>query len=57
VLGLTVYWGLLPGLGQPALAWKRAMKPLRGVKVAPNLGLARAASPADFAALAIQCRH
>jgi DHA3 family macrolide efflux protein-like MFS transporter len=53
LLGLAIYSGLLPGLGQPALEWKRAMKLLRGVKAAPNLGLARAAAAADFDSLAL----
>lgn len=53
LLGLAGVSGLLPGLGQPALEWKRAMKLLRGVRAAPNLGLARAASLTDFDSLAL----
>lgn len=39
---------LLPGLGQPAAEWKRAMSLLRGVQAAPRLGIGRAATLADF---------
>jgi MFS transporter, DHA3 family, macrolide efflux protein len=42
----------LPGLGQPGAEWRRAVSLLRGVRMAPNLGVARAATAADFATLA-----
>lgn len=44
---------VLPGLGQPALEWKRAVSLLRGAKVAPRLGVGRAATLADFDLLAV----
>jgi MFS family permease len=43
---------VLPGLGQPAAEWKRAIKLLRGVKAALGLGVGRAATIADFDRLA-----
>ena len=43
---------VLPGLGQPAAEWKRAIKLLRGVKAAPGLSVGRAATVADFDRLA-----
>jgi MFS family permease len=43
---------VLPGLGQPAAEWKRAISLLRGAKVAPSLGTGRAATLADFDLLA-----
>lgn len=43
---------VLPGLGQPAAEWKRAISLLRGAKVAPGLGVGRAATLADFDLLA-----
>ncbi|MBI3243062.1 MAG: MFS transporter [Chloroflexi bacterium] len=39
---------ILPGLGQPAAEWKRAVSLLRGAKASPRLGVGRAASLADF---------
>jgi MFS family permease len=39
---------VMPGLGQPALEWKRAMTLLRGMKTAPGMSVPRAASPADI---------
>jgi MFS family permease len=39
---------VLPGLGQPAAEWKRAISLLRGAKAAPRLGVGRAATLADF---------
>jgi CRP-like cAMP-binding protein/predicted MFS family arabinose efflux permease len=43
---------VLPGLGQPAAEWKRAMSLLRAAPAAPGLGLGRAATLADFDVLA-----
>ncbi len=43
---------VLPGLGQPAAEWRRAIQLLRGAKVAPRLGAGRAATLADFDLLA-----
>lgn len=43
----------LPGLGQPAAEWRRAARLLRGVRAAPGLSVARAATPADLDALAV----
>jgi len=45
---------ILPGLGQPAAEWKRAMTLLRGARAAPGLGLGRAATAADFDLLAVR---
>lgn len=47
--GLALF---LPGLGQPAAEWKRALRLLRGAKAAPRLGVGRAATLADFDQLA-----
>jgi len=49
---LALASGVLPGLGQPAAEWKRAMTLLRGAKLAPGLGVGRAATLADFDLLA-----
>jgi len=43
---------VLPGLGQPAAEWRRAMQLLRAAPAAPGLGLGRAATLADFDVLA-----
>jgi CRP-like cAMP-binding protein/sugar phosphate permease len=43
---------ILPGLGQPAAEWRRAIRLLRGAQVAPGLGAGRAATLADFDLLA-----
>ncbi len=43
---------VLPGLGQPAAEWKRAIQLLRGAKAGPRLGVGRAATLADFDRLA-----
>ena len=43
---------ILPGLGQPAAEWRRAISLLRGAEVAPGLGMGRAATLADFDLLA-----
>jgi DHA3 family macrolide efflux protein-like MFS transporter len=39
---------LMPGLGQPAREWRRALALLRGAKVAPGLSMGRAATLADM---------
>ena len=46
VAGLLAF--VLPGLGQPATEWRRAVKMLRRAPTAPGLGLGRALMPADF---------
>lgn len=43
---------LMPGLGQPAAEWRRALTLLRGVRTAPGIGVAHAATLADFDRLA-----
>lgn len=43
----------LPGLGQPAAEWRRAVSYLRGVETAPDLGVALPASMANFDTLAM----
>jgi MFS transporter, DHA3 family, macrolide efflux protein len=43
----------LPGLGQPAAEWRRAMSLLRKAPAAPGLGAGRAATLADLDALAV----
>src|SRR3990172_4453544 len=52
LLGMGMLALVLPGLGQPAAEWRRAIKLLRGVKAAPGLGIARAANLADYELLA-----
>jgi len=44
---------VLPGLGQPAAEWRRAVSLLQGAKAAPGLGVGRAATLADFDQLAM----
>jgi MFS family permease len=51
-LGVGLLALILPGLGQPAAEWRRAISLLRGVKAAPGLGVGRAATLADFDRLA-----
>ncbi len=51
-LALGIATAVLPGLGQPAAEWKRAVALLRGAAAAPGLKRTRAATPADYAALA-----
>lgn len=53
MFGLGALALFLPGLGQPAAEWRRAVSLLRGVKAAPGLGMARAATLADFDRLAV----
>ena len=43
----------LPGLGQPAAEWKRAVAYLRGSATAPSLGFGRPATLADIDKLAL----
>lgn len=43
---------VMPGIGQPAAEWRRAIQLLRGAKVAPGLEMGRAATLADFDLLA-----
>jgi MFS family permease len=45
---------VMPGIGQPAAEWKRAIQLLRGAEVAPGLAMGRAATLADFDLLAGQ---
>ena len=51
-LALGVAAAVMPGLGQPAAEWRRAVKLLRGAAAAPGLRGTRGATPADFDALA-----
>jgi MFS family permease len=44
----------LPGLAQPASEWRRALQLLRAAPTAPALGVGRAATLADFDALALK---
>jgi CRP-like cAMP-binding protein/sugar phosphate permease len=43
-----VWTNFLPGLGQPAAEWRRAMRLLRAAPGAPGLGAMRPATMADF---------
>jgi CRP-like cAMP-binding protein/predicted MFS family arabinose efflux permease len=43
-----VWTNFLPGLGQPAAEWRRAMSLLRAAPTAPGLGAMRPATMADF---------
>ena len=45
---------VMPGLGQPAAEWRRALSLLRAAPPAPGLGIGRPATPADFDLLAAQ---
>ncbi len=54
LLGTGLISLVLPGLGQPAAEWRRAIALLRGVKVAPGLSLARAATLADLDTLVMR---
>lgn len=51
-VALGVAAAVLPGLGQPAAEWRRAVALLRGAAAAPGLRHTRAATPEDYAALA-----
>ena len=52
LLGTGLLVLVMPGLGQPAAEWQRAISLLRGAKAAPGLGVGRAATLADFDLLA-----
>lgn len=52
-LAIGVATGFLPGLGQPAAEWRRAVALLRGAAAAPGLVRTRGATPADYTALAV----
>jgi DHA3 family macrolide efflux protein-like MFS transporter len=52
VLGSGIWVLFLPGLRQQAVEWRRALGLLRSAPAAPGLGAGRAATPADFDALA-----
>ena len=54
LLGAGALVLILPGLGQPAAEWRRAIMLLRGAKAAPGLGVGRAATLADFDLLAVR---
>jgi DHA3 family macrolide efflux protein-like MFS transporter len=54
IIGAGLMAIVIPGLGQPAAEWKRAIRMLRSVKAAPGLGPARAATVSDFDLLAGQ---
>jgi MFS transporter, DHA3 family, macrolide efflux protein len=47
-LGLGIATVFMPGLGQPAAEWRRAVKLLRGAAAAPGLRGTRGAKPEDF---------
>jgi len=52
-LAIGVATAFLPGLGQPAAEWRRAVALLRGAAAAPGLLRTRGATSADYAALAV----
>jgi CRP-like cAMP-binding protein len=52
-LAIGVATGFLPGLGQPAAEWRRAVALLRGAAAAPGLVRTRGATPSDYTALAV----
>ena len=52
LLGAGLLVLVIPGLGQPAAEWRRAISLLRGAEVAPGLGIGRVATLADFDLLA-----
>jgi len=47
-VGLGVFAQFLPGLGQPAAQWRRALGLLRGISEAPGLSVGRSATMADL---------
>jgi MFS family permease len=53
LLVVGVGTGFMRGLGQPAAEWRRAVALLRGAAAAPGLTGTRAATAADFVALAL----
>src|SRR5690606_14044188 len=52
-LAIGIATAFLPGLGQPAAEWRRAVALLRGAAAAPGLLRTRGATPADYASLAV----
>jgi CRP-like cAMP-binding protein len=48
LIGAGILALLMPGFGQPAGEWRRAITLLRGAKVAPGLSMGRAATLADM---------
>jgi DHA3 family macrolide efflux protein-like MFS transporter len=51
VIGAGLTAAVLPGLGQPAAEWRRAMSLLRGAASAPGLAIGRAPTAADLETL------
>lgn len=51
-LGVGLLTLVMPGLGQPAAEWRRAIQLLRTAPEAPGLGLGRILAPEDFDRLA-----
>ena len=54
LLGCGLLALVLPGLGQPAAEWRRAVSLLRAAPAAPGLGVGRAATLADLDMLAVR---
>jgi CRP-like cAMP-binding protein len=52
LVGAGLWAQLIPGLGQPAAEWRRAMQLLRTAPAVPGAVPVRAATPADFERLA-----
>lgn len=52
LVGAGVLALVMPGIGQPAAEWRRAIALLRGARAAPGLGVGRAATVNDFDLLA-----
>jgi DHA3 family macrolide efflux protein-like MFS transporter len=50
-IGCGAWAALLPGVGQPAAEWRRALALLRSAPAAPSLGLERAVLPVDMDSL------
>lgn len=48
LIGVALVTLVMPGLGQPAAEWKRAMTLLRGIKMAPGMSAPRAATVQDI---------
>lgn len=48
ILVIGIWTLILPGLGQPAAEWRRAMTLLRAAPDRPGVGLGRALLPSDF---------
>jgi len=51
VIGAGLISAVLPGLGQPAAEWRRAVSLLRGAATAPGLAIGRSATVGDLQAL------